>query len=313
MLRRTFLGTPLAAFAARTPRETAQELAAVYGHEITDIVYTQTVSLIGRLRLGQREDVAGILEPWLSGSKNSLAKPTASHYSGHLVFGSMADPRAKALLSKAAAMASRDPMDNEMSDSIFMVCPLLAKAGLHDRALEHFRKMEKLCLRGDGLYRHSPLAEVAWGRGNAFPALGLALTIPEIPHGHAGAAAMRASFLALMRALVKHQEAGGMWRQVIDERDAWLEYSCTAMIATAMQHAISRKFLPADTYTPHVERAWAAIEARTAGNGEVVDVCESTGKLKTLDEYLRRKAIRGIDARGGAMGLLVATEVAGLG
>ena len=104
-----------------------------------------------------------------------------------------------------------------------------------------------------------------------------------------------------------------MWRQVIDERDAWLEYSCTAMIATAMQHAISRKFLPADTYTPHVERAWAAIEARTAGNGEVVDVCESTGKLKTLDEYLRRKAIRGIDARGGAMGLLVATEVAGLG
>src|SRR5215510_10499567 len=126
MLRRTFLATPLAALAARTPRQTAEELAAVYGQEITDIVYTQTVSLIGRLRLGQQDEVMRILEPWLSGAKDSLAKPTASHYSGHLIFGSINDPRAKALLTKAAGKASLDPLDSEMSDSVFMVCPLLA-------------------------------------------------------------------------------------------------------------------------------------------------------------------------------------------
>ena len=38
--------------------------------------------------------------------------------------------------------------------------------------LSHFAFMKGLCLRADGIYRHSPLDEAAWGRGNGFPRSG---------------------------------------------------------------------------------------------------------------------------------------------
>ena len=68
-----------------------------------------------------------------------------------------------------------------MSDAVFMNCPILASAGYYDKALQHLRYMQKLCLRPDGLYRHSPLNDAAWGRGNAFPALGLSWTLMKTP------------------------------------------------------------------------------------------------------------------------------------
>jgi len=52
--------------------------------------------------------------------------------------------------------------------------------------------------------------------------------------------------------------------------------------------------------------------ARVGNEGRIVDACESTTKLKTVEEYLHRAAILGPDPRGGAMALLFATEMAGL-
>ena len=57
------------------------------------------------------------------------------------------------------------------------------------------------------------------------------------------------------------------------------------------------------------DKAWAAIAARISPTGELTGVCESTGKQKTLDGYLHRKALSGRDARGGGMALLFATEL----
>lgn len=310
MQRRHFL---LSALAQPDPRIFAVRLSQVYGQKVTDVVYTQTFSLVSRLRLGQVEPVAAILEPYLDGSVASLAKPTASHYSGHLVFAELSsssgDARAVELVQRAAAMASAHPLDNEMSDSVFMVCPLLARAGLFDRAVEHFGKMEALCRRPDGLYRHSPLAEVAWGRGNAFPLLGLALTLTHLPTAHAGFARLKAAYASLAARLAREQREDGMWRQVIDAAEAWPEYSCTAMIAAALERGARRGWISASRYRPRVALAWRAIQRRTAADGSVDGVCESTGKLASLDEYLRRKAIHGIDARGGAMGLFLAAEL----
>ncbi len=135
MLRRSLL---LAAMARESPRHVALRLAGTYGQSVTGLVYTQTFSLVGRSQLGQTGEVARLLEPYLAGALDGLAQPTPSHYSGHLPLARLKDPRASALVRRAAGMASKKPLDNEMSDSVFMVCPLLAHAGMHDRAAEHF-------------------------------------------------------------------------------------------------------------------------------------------------------------------------------
>jgi rhamnogalacturonyl hydrolase YesR len=206
-----------------------------------------------------------------------------------------------------------------MSDSVFMATPIVVKAGkltgerkYFDLAARHFAFMQKLVRRPDGLYRHSPLTDAAWGRGNAFPALGMALTLTDFPKNHPAYPRMMAEFQQHMFALARFQDEDGMWHEVIDQPGSYAETSATAMIAVAMLRGIRSGWLDAAAYQPRVNLAWAAVAARVGKDGQIVDVCESTNKQNSLQDYLHRAALLGADPRGGAMAMLFATEMAGL-
>ena len=314
---------------SRTPQQLAGDLAQYYGHDFDQPAYIQAVALIGQLRLGHQAEVERLVSPFVDGSKDSLARPTSPTLAGQLVFAELAerthDDRYVRLVRKTADLAftasgemkESMPLHEEMSDSVFMACPILASAGkltgetkYFDMAARHFYFMQKLCLRTDGLYRHSPLTDAAWGRGNAFPALGLAWALSDFPENHPEYRRMVQAFQDHIAELARFQDSDGMWREVIDQPGAYPEFSATAMIATAMLRGIERGWLDSSMYRPRVDRAWRAILARTGADGRLVDVCESTGKQKTLGDYLRRTAILDRDARGGAMALFLATELA---
>ena len=141
-------------------------------------------------------------------------------------------------------------------------------------------------MRRDGLYRHSPLCEAAWGRGNGFPALGLALALSDWPDDHPAKKDLLAEFEKHLAALRPHQDAKtGCWHQVIDHPDSYDEYSCTCMIGFAMHRGIRRGWLAKDDYQPCVDKAWRAIKERTGADGKLVNVCTGTGKQKTLRDY----------------------------
>jgi rhamnogalacturonyl hydrolase YesR len=312
----------------RTPHQVAEELAQFYGHDFDQPAYIQAVALIGQLRLGHQADVERLVSPFVDGTKDSLAKATSPTLAGHLVFADLAerthDDRYLRLVRRTAdlgftpfgEMKESMPLHEEMSDSVFMACPILACAGkltgetkYFDMSARHFAFMQKLCHRPDGLYRHSPLSEAAWGRGNAFPALGLAWTLSNFPSGRPEFNRMLRAFQDHMAALAPFQDANGMWREIIDQRGSYAEYSATAMIATAMLLGIQRGWLDSATYRPKVDLAWRAVLARTSADGRLMDVCESTGKQKSLKDYVHRAAILDKDARGGAMALLLATTL----
>ncbi len=82
------------------------------------------------------------------------------------------------------------------------------------------------------------------------------------------------------------------------------------MITYAMIRGVRRGWLDRSTYSAAIDKGWQAVKARVADDGSLVDVCTGTGKMKSLREYLDRTAILGRDPRGGAMSLLVATEMA---
>jgi rhamnogalacturonyl hydrolase YesR len=308
---------------ARAPRVWMEQLAGQYGQELREMVYTLSFSVWGRLRAGQTAAVKPILEPFLDGRIDSLAKPTASHYSGHLTlaawFELTGDARAKERVLAAARLARENPLHNEMSDAVFMACPLLAKAGKFtgdaawfDAALRHFAVMRKLCLRADGLYRHSPLDEAAWGRGNAFPLLGLALTLTDLPVGHSAYAPLLEAYRAHAARLVSVQTRGGCWRQVVDKEEAWEEFTATAMMGWALKRGLTRGWIKGRQFENAVAGAWLGVRKRTFSDGVLVDVCESTGKQKSITDYYNREAILGKDPRGGAMALQIAAEMSGV-
>ena len=202
-----------------------------------------------------------------------------------------------------------------------MDIPILARAGAlsgerryFDMAARHFAFMQNIVRRPDGLYRHQASTDAAWGRGNGFAALGLALTLSDFPKDHPSYAMLLVEFQRHMTALAPLQDENGMFREVLDYPGAYPEYSGTSMIATAMLRGIRKGWLDAATYQPIVDRAWHAIVLRTSLDGRLFDVAESTGtRGLTEKDYLRRAAILDIDPRGGAFAMLLATEVAGLG
>jgi rhamnogalacturonyl hydrolase YesR len=317
---------------ARSPQAFAEELARVYGHEFAQPNYIAAMALISRLRLGERDEVALLLAPYLDGAQDSFARPSQSSLAAHQLFFEYArrarDDRAKALVLRAAASGFTEngelrefmPLHGGWSDSLFMDVPILAMAGAltgerryFDMAARHVAFMQRIVLRPDGLYRHQASTDAAWGRGNAFPALGLALTLSEFPKDHPEYPRLLASYRAHMAALARFQDENGMWRNVIDRPGAYPEYSATAMIATAMLRGIRNGWIERETYEPLVQNAWKAILTRTGAEGRLVDVCESTGSRGLTDlDYLRRTAILGRDDRGGGMAMLFATELAGL-
>jgi unsaturated rhamnogalacturonyl hydrolase len=315
----------------RSAQHVAAELARYYGHDFAEAVYIPAVALIGQVRLGNVAEVQRLVEPYVDGSKNSLARATSPTLAGHLVFAELAGRTGDARyvervrrvadlgFTESGEMKESMPLHDEMSDSVFMGCPILAKAGAltgerkyFDMAARHFAFMEKLDLRADGIYRHSPLTDAAWGRGNAFPALGLALTLSDFPKNHAEFSRLLLAFQQHMAALSRFQDAEGMWREVVDEPASYQEFSATAMIGTAMSMGIRNGWLDSRSYQGRVDKAWEAIVRRVGSDGQLMDVCESTGKQKSKADYLRRAAILGPDPRGGAMALLFATEMAGL-
>ena len=99
-----------------------------------------------------------------------------------------------------------------------------------------------------------------------------------------------------------------MWHEIIDQPGSYAEFSATAMIATAMLRGVRRGWLDA-SYQARVQAAWRGLLARIGPGGELVDVCESTGKQKSAEDYLNRAASFGKDARGGGMAMLLATEL----
>ena len=78
-----------------------------------------------------------------------------------------------------------------------------------------------------------------------------------------------------------------------------------------MLRGVRNGWLDPASYQPRIDKAWRAILARVGANGELMDVCESTNKQRSLDDYLHRAAILDRDPRGGGMALIFATEMAG--
>jgi len=174
----------------------------------------------------------------------------------------------------------------------------------------HLEFMRQLDLRTDGLYRHSPLDETAWGRGNGFVALGLGLCLSEWPADHEHRKTWIGIHDAHLRTLLSHQDPTGCWHQVVDRPESYRELSCTCMITWAMARGVRGGWLDRATFDPAIRLGWRAILQRVAPNGRLIDVCTGTGKQKSLREYYDREAILGLDPRGGAMAMLVAAEMA---
>ena len=309
---------------ARTPAEMLATLADHHGDRFSGS-YIEALAIMARAEGGLPHRSAELAREFLD---KSPALPTnGGAIAGTLLHATVDEPWAKERVLAVADMAfdaEGKPLDampthNEMSDAVFMGSPILAEAGrisgedrYFEQALRNFRFIAGLCRRPDGIYRHSPLDEAAWGRGNGFPALGLALTLRHFPKEREGYAEMVDALRAHLAALAPHQDSDGMWHQVIDHPDSYAELTATCMIAYAIAVALDEGWIEEDGWRPRLDAAWSAVKMHVSTDGRMLmNVCTGTGKQKTLEDYYLREAILGPDGRGAAMVMMLAAKLKG--
>lgn len=307
---------------ARSPQEVLEQLAGHYGNDFSGS-YIEALALLTKRAADLPNRSVELARRQLD-SDPALPR-NGGGIAGTLLYADIGEPWAKKRVLDVAAMAFDEqghpleamPTHSEMSDAVFMACPLLARAGeatgekrYFDQCLRHFEFIAARCRRPDGLYRHSPLNEAAWGRGNGFPALGLALVLPHFPEDHEGRPLLLKAFRDHLAVLATHQSPSGMWYQIVDHPDSYAEFTATNMIGWSIAVGLEHGWLAGADWEARLELAWDAVKRHIGSDGEtLLNVCTGTGKQSSLENYYRREAILGRDPRGGAMALMFACEM----
>jgi unsaturated rhamnogalacturonyl hydrolase len=133
-----------------------------------------------------------------------------------------------------------------------------------------------------GLYDHAWYENTAsydphffWGRGAGWVLMATAELLSELPENHPGRAQVLEIFRNSARAATEYQGSTGMWHQLLDKTDSYLESSATAMFTFAIARGVNRGWLT-PVYAPVAQTGWQALATRVRPDGRVSDICVST-------------------------------------
>ncbi|MCH6556539.1 MAG: glycoside hydrolase family 88 protein [Chloroflexi bacterium] len=309
-------------------------MAAVYGHSLEPVVYTQGVAISGRLRLAALDgtasetatDVKALVEGLTTRGDDAFGSPpeTAS-MAGVLWADELARatevegdsdvlPRAARLYRPRGEGQPPWPADEDFRvEDMFFAGAVLGRAFAVTGDNAYVDLLADFIVatptqQSNGLFWHCLSAPHFWGRGNGFAAMGLAETLTYLPTDHPKRQAILAMYRRQMEALPEFQEQSGMYRQVLDFLGSYQEHTATCMIGYAMARGLRLGWLDS-SYGASLSRAWQAVSERTDNAGNVVDGCTGTGVQSSLRDYLDREAISGFDHRTGSMALWFAVEM----
>jgi rhamnogalacturonyl hydrolase YesR len=191
-------------------------------------------------------------------------------------------------------------------DDMFMITAVQVQAyrATGDRkyidraALEMTAYLEKL-QQPNGLFFHAPDVPFYWGRGDGWVAVGMAELLRSLPAKHPQRARIMAGYTKMMDSLLKYQGADGMWRQLIDHPEAWVETSSTGMFTFATITGVKNGWLKESAFGEAARKAWLGLIPYINKDGDITNVCEGTNKKNDLQYYLDRKQNTG-DLHGQA-------------
>jgi len=129
-----------------------------------------------------------------------------------------------------------------------------------------------------------------WARGNAWAALATLEVVNALPQNHPRRSPLADMLRRQMEAVLRLQDASGLWHTVLDRPDSYLETSCAAMFALAIVSGVHAGvpqggWLPAEMLAS-ARRAWDGVRAQVTPEGRVTGVSAGTppGDLETYQK-----------------------------
>lgn len=207
-------------------------------------------------------------------------------------------------------------------DDLYMSVPGLAQMGAltgdrryFDDAVSQIRQFSRrMFVPEKGLYMHAwaegmdPHPAFHWGRANGWALMAMVELLEVLPVDHPGRPDLIAQLRAHAAGLARTQSGAGLWHQLLDRNDSYLETSASAMYAYGIARGVNRGWLDRRAYAPVAMLAWNGVSTKVNAAGEVEDVCVGTGVgFDPAFYYFRPRHVRA--AHGYGPVLLAGAEI----
>jgi rhamnogalacturonyl hydrolase YesR len=211
--------------------------------------------------------------------------------------------------------------DTVWADDMYMSVPALAQMGrltgdpaYYDDAVRQVRQIgERLFEPSKGIFRHGWISgnpdsiDIHWARANGWCMMAMVELLDVLPADHPG----RADVLKLLKAQIAGvaplQSSLGLWHQLLDRPDSYLETSASAMFVYSIAHAIDQGWI-SPVYGSLAQVGWNGLTTKINARGQVEGTCVGTNFALDLPYYYYRPA-SALAAHGYGPVLLAGSEM----
>jgi unsaturated rhamnogalacturonyl hydrolase len=187
------------------------------------------------------------------------------------------------------------------ADDLYMSVPFLARMGkltgdnkYFDDAIKQVESFNHYLYDSTaGLFFHCWYSDVKmngvahWGRCNGWIAMAQTELLNNLPVDHPKRQELINLLLRQIIGYSRYQDISGLWHQVLDKPDSYLESSVTAMFIYTVAKAVNEGWIN-KSYLAIAEDGWKGLSTKITANGEMQDVCIGTNIGDNIAFYYNR-------------------------
>ena len=189
-------------------------------------------------------------------------------------------------------------------DDLYMSVPFLSRMGefsgdnkYYDDAINQVYNFNRYLWDKDKeLYFHCYYDDLGrngvahWGRCNGWIMMAQVHLLNHLPADHPKREDLIRMLEQQILGIAKYQDGNGIWHQLLDKTDSYLESSCTAMFVYCIARAVNEGWVD-ERYASIALRGWEGLVAhKITPDGQLKDVCVGTGIENDLVFYYNRPA-----------------------
>jgi len=190
------------------------------------------------------------------------------------------------------------------ADDLYMALSFLSRYGkmkndktVFDFAIKQVLNFHKYLFNPKTeLYHHGWYTDIQknvsahWGRANGWIIMAQINLLDHLPQDHPERPKLLEILQEQVIGLSKYQSESGLWRQLVDKTDSYLETSCSAMFTWSIARAVRKGYLDS-RYESIALRGWEGLKTRLNKDYQLESVCKGTSMRNDLSFYYRRPQV----------------------
>jgi rhamnogalacturonyl hydrolase YesR len=187
------------------------------------------------------------------------------------------------------------------ADDLYMSVPFLARMGkltgdkkyFNDAAKQVVNFTKYLFCKNTELYYHCYYSDLKtngvahWGRCNGWVMMAQVNLLNLLDRGHSKRETLISILFQHILGIAKYQDIIGLWHQILNKNDSYLESSCTAMFTYSIARAVNEGWID-KRYASIALRGWEGLQTKIRGDGQLEDICIGTGIREDMIFYYKR-------------------------